>query len=176
MPQKLIALLAALALMAQQSAHAQQDSPLLKQRRAELAWSELSAILTEKKISTRLPDGVKVEGEVLAVRPDGLVMDVHKTSSRKLHPKGQSEFPRESIRELRVVRDRGPMKAVGGVTGATGGLTATGFLAYATESTGLVLAGLVFLVPIAIVAGYYAGKAADRRTTLITVRQDAAEE
>ena len=85
---KLIALLATAALLFQQAAEARQDPPALKQRRAELAWSELAAILTEKKISTRLPDGVKLEGEVLAVRPDSLVVDVRKTSKKQLYPKG----------------------------------------------------------------------------------------
>lgn len=172
MNSKPIALLAAFAVLSTQATQAREDQAILKQRRAELAWSELAAILTEKKISTKLPDGIKLQGEVLSVRPDALVMDVHKTSNRKEYPKGQAEIPRASITEVRVIRDRGPMKAVGGVLGGFGGSAFTTAISIAADSAVVAVTGMLLFVPLGIVGGYYLGKAADRRNTTISIRPD----
>ena len=169
-----LALLLAL-LVTAESALPRQIHPVLKQKRADLTWGELPEIILEKRVATVLPDGTRIEGEVLAVRIESLVLDIHKSSARKLHPRGQAEIPRDAITSLKVILTEGPVKAAGGVLGAVGGMWSTAGLGYATESAALVMTGLLFVLPIAIVGGYYAGKLADRRTTTIVIRPEKVQ-
>ena len=129
MIQKAVALMVAFGMLAQQTA-------LAAPKETRITWNELSDLAVEKKVSTVLPDGTRLEGDVLAVRAESLVLDVNKTSNRKLHPKGQQEVPRASISEIRVIRHRGAgMRAV---------------------------------------AGYYAGKLADRSVTRLSIQPETA--
>jgi hypothetical protein len=147
------------------------DQGVRRTKHVELAWDELAAFVVEKKISTVLPDGTKVQGEALAVRPESLVLDVQKTSSRKAWPKGQTEIPRTYVSELNLIRERGAaMRILGGVAGAIGGLFGVSAVAYVADSAAFAIVGLVFLVPLAAVGGYYAGRLADRYTTRIVIR------
>ncbi len=137
----------------------------------ELTWNELSQVIVERKVAVPLPGNRKVEGEVLAVRPDGIVMDIWKTSDRAAFPRGQGFVPRSSVNSVRVIREKGPMKLVGGIAGTAGGFLAVIAVGFVTNGVGaipMLLAGW----PACGVGGYYVGKAADRRTTLITIRQD----
>ena len=168
MTKSLTALVAALALLGQEAAWARGGG----QPRAELDWSELAQTIVDKEIALVLPDGVDLEGLVLAVRPETLVLDVRKTSDRKLHPKGQTEIPRASVSLVKVIRRSGPFKLVGGLVGALGGIWTAGGVGVATDNVGVTVAALVVGIPALATAGYYAGKAADRRTTLIAVRQE----
>ena len=122
------ALIAILALVAQDAAFAAPKSNV------PVSWDELSGILVEKRISTVLPDGTRISGEVLAVRPESLVVDVRHTSNKKLHAKGQNEIPRASVKEVRIIRERNAaMRIVGGIAGGVGSVFAVGALAYASR-------------------------------------------
>ena len=137
-----------------------------------LTWSELAPVVVDRKVGTTLPDTTRIEGDVLAVRSDALVMDITKTSNRKAHPKGQTEIPRSSLMELGVIKDRGPGKLIGGILGTMGGIAAATGLAIATENAAAALAGYLVVLPLAAAGGYYAGRAADRRVTRIVIAPD----
>ena len=170
MTRKLLAMLAAFGLLAQDAAFAGQTKSG-SSRQVEIAWEELAALAVEQRVAAVLPDGVKLQGEVLAVRPESLVLDVQKTSVKRLHPLGQTEIPRSSVSELTIIRERNAvMRIVGGILGAIGGLAAVTGLVYVTESLAVLLPALILGVPMAAAAGYYAGKLADRSMTTIHIR------
>ena len=168
-----LAVAVAISLLLQDAAFAQQ-APTLKSKQVQISWEELSGLVIDRKISTTLPDGARLEGDVLAVRPEALVLDVQKTSNRKLHPRGQTEVPREAVSEVRVIRVRGPvMRIVGGILGGIGGTFAAGALGCATDSVAVLLPMLLLGIPLAAVAGYYAGKLADTHTTRLLIQDPA---
>jgi hypothetical protein len=168
MIQKAVALTVAFGMLAQQTA-------LAAPKETRITWNELRDVAVEKRVSTVLPDGTRLEGEVLAVRAESLVLDVNKTSHKKLHPKGQQEIPRASIGEIRVIRHRGAgMRIVGGILGAIGGLAAVSGLAFLTENVAVLIPGFVLIIPTSAVAGYYAGKLADRSITRLVIQPETA--
>ncbi len=170
MIRKVVATLAAFAIFAQDPALARQSGPPVP-KRAELTWDELAAFVVEKQISTVLPDGAKLRGEVLAVRPEALVLDVQKSSRKKIHPLGQTEIARTDISEISVIRHQAAIfRVFGGVLGGIGGLFASTGIAIATDSAAVAIPAVILLIPASAVAGYYAGKLADRRISHITIR------
>ena len=172
MKRSILAVTVAFALLAQDAAFARRAAPALP-RQVELAWDELPPIVVEQEISTVLADGTKLQGDVLAVRQDSLVLDVRKSSRRKVYPLGQTEIPRSSLTAIGIVRHRSAaMRIVGGLLGGIGGLFASGGLALALDSVALACSTFL-IVPLAAVAGYYAGKLADRYTTRVHIRPDA---
>ena len=169
-----LAVAVAFGLLFQDAAFAQQ-APTLNPKQVQISWEELSALVIDKRISTTLPDGTRLEGEALAVRPEALVLDVQKTSNKKLHSKGQTEVPRLAVSEVRVIRIRGPvMRIIGGFLGGIGGAFATGALGFVTDSMAVLVPMLLLGIPLAAVAGYYAGKLADTHTTRLLI-QNAAQ-
>ena len=175
MVRKMLAVLAAFGLLAQDAAFARQNPESLsgKSRQVEIAWNELASLVVDQKISTVLPGGIKLRGDVLAVRPDCLVVDVQKTSNRKLYPPGQTEIPRSSVGELKIIRQRSAaMRIVGGILGAIGGLAAASWIGVAADSAAVLGPLLILLIPLSAVGGYYAGKLADTYTTTIAIRPE----
>ncbi|MCX6630726.1 MAG: hypothetical protein NTW28_24180 [Candidatus Solibacter sp.] len=169
-----LAVAVAFGLLLQDAAFAQQ-APTLQSKQVQISWEELSALVIDRKISTTLPDGTRLEGEALAVRPEALLLDVHKTSNKELYPKGQVEVPRAAVSEIRVIRLRGPVgRIIGGIVGGLGGAYVTGALAFVSESAAFILPMLLLGIPLSAVAGYYAGKLADKYTTRLLI-QDAAQ-
>ena len=164
-----LAVAVAFGLLLQDAAFAQQ-APTLQSKHVQVTWEELSALVIDRKISTTLPDGTRLEGEALAVRPEALVLDVHKTSNQKLHPKGQTEVPRMAVSEVRVIRLGGPfMRIIGGFLGGIGAAAAAGALGYVIDSLAVMLPLLLVGIPLAAVAGYYAGKLVDTHTTRLLI-------
>jgi hypothetical protein len=172
MARKVIAAVAAFAVFAQDAAFARQSGAPAPNR-AEVTWNELEGFVVDKLISTVLPDGAKLRGEVLAVRPESLVLDVQKSSRKKLHPLGQTEIARTDVREIYVIRHQSAVfRVLGGVLGGIGGLFAATGIAIAADTAAAALPALLLLIPASAAAGYYAGKLADRRTTRITIRPE----
>lgn len=175
MVRRFLAVVVAMGVLAQDAAFARQALTVPNKNQVQITWEELAGIVVEQNVATVLPDGVRLQGEVLAVRPESLVLDVHKSSKKKLHPLGQTEIPRASVTEVRVIRHRSAgLRIAGGILGAIGGLAAVSGLGFVTESFAVVIPGLLVLVPISAVAGYYAGKLGDRRTTRLSIRPSAA--
>ena len=75
-------------------------------RPLELKWSELDPVITAQKIALALPDGTRIKGRVLEVRPDSLLMQIRHTSNKKAHPKGLASVPRASVTEIEVTERR----------------------------------------------------------------------
>ncbi len=170
MTRRIVAVIAACGLLAQNAAFARQG-PAAMPTQLEIAWDELAPLVVDKHIATVLPDGAKLEGDVLAVRPEALVLDVQKSSRKKLHPLGQTEIARPDVREVRVIRHTGAaFRLLGGIMGGIGGAFAAGGLAYASNAAAAVFPAFLLLIPLSATAGYYAGKLADRRITRISIR------
>jgi hypothetical protein len=170
-----IALVAAIGIIAQDPAFAR-PAPSGGKTPAAVTWEELAGIVVARKISLRVPDGTRLEGEVLAVRPDAILLDITKTSNRKLHPKGQAEVGRQGIAEVLILREgMAIFRILGGVGGAIGGLMLSVGMAVAADSAPFVILGLVLFTPLAAAGGYYAGKLADRRATRIEIKPGPVE-
>lgn len=159
--------------LVQSSALAGQASRASQKTPGRLHWSELAPIVVDRKIQTTLPDGTRIQGQALAIRPEALVMEITKTSNRKVHPKGQAEIPRASVMELAVIKDKGPGKLIGGILGTVGGFALAGALIVASDGNAAVgWTSLLGVVPAAAAGGYYAGRAVDRRVTRIVIAPD----
>jgi hypothetical protein len=174
MPRKSLAAMLAYAMLLEGAAIAQ-PAPTFNSRQVQISWEELSALAIDRRISTTLPDGTRLEGDALAVRPDTLLLDVHKTSNNRLYPQGQTEVPRRGVSEIRVIRYRGPvMRIILGIASGFGGAVGSFALGYALDSLAVFLPLVILGVPLAVVGGYYAGKLADRYTTRLLI-QDAGQ-
>lgn len=166
-----LAVAMAFGLLMQDAAFAQQ-APTLNSKQVRITWEELPALVIDRKISTTLPDGTRLEGEALAVRPEALVLDVYKTSNKQLHPKGQTEVPRAAVGEVRVIRVRGPvMRIVLGILGGIGGAYGSIGLGLLTDSLGVLVPAVLLGIPLSAIAGYYAGKLLDTSTTRLLIQE-----
>jgi hypothetical protein len=139
-----------------------------------LKWSELGPRIAKSKIELVLPDSTALRGKVRGVEPDGLLVDISKTSDKMAHPKGLQLIPRQSVSLMRVTRYRklGRILCTAGVVAAAGA-----FAAVAARDSGITEGGVVIAIPAAGtvgtvglgIAGYYAGKAIDKRVAIIRV-------
>lgn len=138
---------------------------------AEIRWNELAALIVGHHVSIPLPGGGSVEGEALSVRDDSLVLDIGKTSDPGRYPKGQTPIPRASVTEVRLVERRGSGgRILGTVVGALGGMVAGGEIAaHGTRSEGAVVSTFTATAVAGTVAGYFAGRSADRHTRLLRI-------
>lgn len=137
----------------------------------ELKWSELSFHIQGRDIALALPDGTSLIAEVEAVREDALVLNVRKTSNSRAHPKGNAVIPRDSVSILALKESRGKWgRKVGVSLGSITGLTLGGYVA-ATNANSAPAGLSTFLVitGAGTLAGYFLGKAADRRVKHIRV-------
>jgi hypothetical protein len=139
----------------------------------ELRWNELSGLAVGKNVELHLNDGTRLQGELLAVRPDALSIDVSKTSNKLTYPKGQREIPRASVstfqmRRLKTARWR----VVGTTAGVVGGIfTGAGVGVGICRSTcggGAVWGGIGVGVAVAIL-GNRLGHEADIQTTIVKI-------
>jgi hypothetical protein len=159
-----VAILVAIALVGESTAMAA-EKPL------ELTWSEVGSRIQGKDIELTLPGGTTVGGEVAAVREECLVLNLHKTSDPKSYPKGNATIPRASVTVLKIKESRGRWgRKMGTRLGTLAGVLAGGYVAGNTASSagsGLAIFGAI--AGAATVGGYYLGKAADTRDTLIRI-------
>jgi len=163
-PKSPVSVLVAFALVAQSTAMA---AP----KPVELRWSELSSAIQGRTIQLTLPEGVTVGGEVTVVREDSLVLNVHKTSDSKTYPKGSATIPRESVTVLSVKETHGRWgRKMGTSLGTLTGVLAGGYVAAKSASSagsGLAIFGVI--TGAGSLGGYYLGKSADTRDTLIRI-------
>jgi hypothetical protein len=172
---QLIAGLLILIWLGQDLGLARQQPKAVGKTPGRLAWSELAPVVVDRRAKTTLPDGTRIEGDVLAVRSDALVMDIAKTSNRKAHPKGQSEIPRGSLTELALIKQKGPGRLIGGILGTVGGVALAAALIVASDgSVAVGWASLLGVIPAVAAGGYYVGRAIDRRVTRVVIAPDGA--
>jgi hypothetical protein len=139
----------------------------------ELKWNELNAAIYGRVVELTLPGAFTVKGEVAAVREDGLVLEVKKTSDAKAFPKGNAVIPRSSVTLLKLEKRRGTnWRMMGTTLGVLSGVILGGYIAGKTAtSPGAGIAVFLASASAISVAGHLAGSAADKRTTLIRIVQ-----
>jgi hypothetical protein len=135
----------------------------------EMKWGELAALIGGHHAALLLTDGTTVKGEVVAVREEEILMDV--SSAVKGYPKGSGSVPRTSLVSIDVVRTRGAWgRTMGTVIGVLGGMTFGGYLAVKGDhSPGAGLATFLGVASGVGIAGYYTGRALDRRVTRVKI-------
>jgi hypothetical protein len=139
-----------------------------------LEWRDLDRVIRGSRISLVLPSGIRLEGDVVAVESDELILNVHKTSNKHAYPKGYATVPRPEVTRCRVVQKRGyTWKAVGTVLGASGGLAvAIPVGSYLHNEGGSAALSSVLLVGVPAALGYLAGWSADRSVMEIAVEPE----
>jgi hypothetical protein len=145
----------------------------------ELPWSEIAALVGHQKVALLLPDGARIEGQVLAVEPDALVLDINKSSDPRSHPRMQSSIPRSAVSVLQLNQIQGNRRWLGAAIGAGAGGVAGWLLAegvFHVSGEGLnpskspvVVGSVAGLVAGAAAIGYFVGRQADQRVTLIKI-------
>jgi hypothetical protein len=148
-----------------------QSTGMAAPKPVELKWSELSSTIRGRTIQLTLPEGVTVRGEVIAVRDESLVMNVRKTSDVKAYPKGNAAIPRASVSVLSLTESDGRWgRKIGSGLGTLSGVLAGGYVAARTApSAGTGLAIFAVITGASTLGGYFIGKSADARVTLIRV-------
>ena len=160
----LVTLLVAFALLAQ-------STGMAAPRPLELKWNELSSTIRGRTIKLTLPEGATVSGEVIVVREESLVVNVRKTSDSKTFPKGNAAIPRASVTVLSMTESNGHWgRKIGSSLGTLSGVLAGGYVAAKTaNSGGSALAIFGVITGAATLGGYFIGRSADARATLIRV-------
>jgi hypothetical protein len=138
-------------------------------------WKQLEARIGGNKVALVLPDGTHVEGRARGVLSNALLLKVSKTSDRKVVGKGVQKIPRESVTLLRLTEYRKAgrlLTTLGALAVAAGVLAAQQVEVY--EGPGVLIVPAVVVGGMAGVgaAGYYTGKAIDRRVVTIRVIAD----
>ena len=149
-------------------------SPTLaaKEEQLELKWSELGQAVEGKKVIVALTDGVIIEGQILDVGSDALSMDVKETSNPQNYPKGQNSVRRSLVSVVRLKEVRGNWRAIGTAIGV-GATVPLGIVVRPhthNATAGNIVVGV--LIGGGAAAGYFLGRAADRRVVVITIVPD----
>jgi hypothetical protein len=143
----------------------------------DLHWNELGTFVADHSVAMTLPDGARIEGRTIAVEPEGLVLDVRKTSDPRAHAEGRQSIPREQTRTLLVNRPTVRWRIVGTSVGAVAGVPSGVVAAFASDgvfSNGNKGTGVFFAVLRGLTAaGFLLGWAGDHRKTTVTVVADA---
>jgi hypothetical protein len=137
----------------------------------QLKWTELGAIAIGHDARLVLPGGAVLRGEIQAIRDDSVVMVVAKTSDPKAFPKGQNSIPRGSVTVVEVMKVRGIAgRVIGTTAGVLVGLAIPGeIIAHGNVPEGSAIAVILVGTIGTTVAGYFSGRAADRRVTRIRI-------
>jgi len=137
----------------------------------EMKWNELGSMIIGRQVKLVLPGGAEIQGEAIALREDTLLLNVKKTSDRKSYPRGQNAIPRASVTTLQFETVRGSGgKTIGVIVGALGGLILGGDLvAHTAHSEAAAISSFLGISTGSAIAGYYAGKASDRRVTTVKI-------
>ncbi len=141
-----------------------------------ISWGELGPFFAGGKIvgTARamivLPDGAVVQGRIVTVEQDKLVLDVTSSSDKRAYPKGRTSIPRSSVSTIRVTQMKEATGRIAGtVAGIVGGAAVGAFLALENENpSAAARAGVLALWVGTGVGGYYVGRRFDREA--ITVR------
>jgi hypothetical protein len=143
------------------------------QNEVKRTWSEM-AFVVDHEIALSLPDGTYVQGKALAVRPDGIDMDVKKTSEPSLHPKGKTTVPRSSISsvELRTKRRSGRSIGAKSVASAAsvGGFILGGVIGEKFGSGDSIFVGMAVGTVVGAVGGVLVGQKLDTEQETVFIR------
>jgi hypothetical protein len=147
-------------------------------RQRALNWADLAPVIMSRTISTTLNDGATLKGRVMSVRPEGLLVEVQKTSDPTRFT-GTATIPRNLLSTVRVSQSGWKWRVIGSVTGLLGGAALGGALGNKADSAGFIISdGAAKGIAIGGIGGaglgYLVGHFADRRTVLIQIT-DAAK-
>jgi hypothetical protein len=138
-----------------------------------LQWRDLDRLTKGRRIALQLPSGIKLQGDVVSINTDELVLDVCKTSNKQAYPKGRAIVPRPEVTRLNIIRTRHTWRVVGTAIGAGIGTAVAVPVAIYGGNEGVIEPGMVVLaaaVPTAV--GYLLGWAGDRNVMHIVVEPD----
>ncbi len=147
-----------------------------KHREIEVSWSELSSYVTGQKVMIAALSGAMVEGRVTSVEPDGLVMNVTKTSDESKVAKGSQQIPRSQVTVIQLKTVEGSSRMLGAAIGAGGGAVGgwgigEGVFHSSGEGTGAEAA--VWMLGMGAggaAVGYLVGRNADTTITYLKIR------
>src|SRR6188768_2123167 len=145
------------------------DSAITAESKAlEVTWKELAPLISGYQVTLELIDGVRVTGEVIAVREDSILMDV--STAVKTHAAGNGLIPRKTIALIHLRRTHGSWgRGMGTVLGVMGGIVLGGYAASKTNSAGAGIPAFIGISSGGGLSGYYAGKLLDTRVTHMKV-------
>lgn len=150
-------------------------------RKVELAlpWSQLAPVIQQRKIALVLPGGTHVEGKVIDVTAEALVLNVTKTSDSSAQPKGKTSIARSAVLAIRLNETKGPKRALwtsvgAGAGAASGWLLAEGVYHVSGEGQGIWSepggAGLLLgLAGGGAALGYIIGRSSDQVETYVRI-------
>jgi len=148
-------------------------------REVPVKWGELAATVGDRGVSLAMPDGTIVEGRVVDVLDDSLSLRIKKSSDPRHKRDTTTSIPRASVRVLQMQEIRGSWRAIGTAIGVGGGAVAGWALAEGVFHTSGEGSGtwsepegpalILGIGAAAGVAGYFAGRSADRRVTYLKI-------
>jgi hypothetical protein len=136
----------------------------------ELRWEELQPLILGQRVTVTLADGASVQGDVLAVRDDALVVDVgRRPVPAAVQPGGR--LPRSAVATIRLERTGGAGgRNLGTIIGVLTGVVVGGYVtSQVADSAGTGIPLFLGLASAITAGGYYAGRRIDRRITIIRV-------
>jgi len=142
-------------------------------RQMALNWADLAPVIMSRTISTTLNDGATLKGRVMSVRPEGLLVEVQKTSDPTRFT-GTATIPRNFLSTVRVSRPGWKWRVIGPIAGLLGGAALGGALGNKVDSAGFIISdgaaeGIVIGGIGGAGLGYLAGHFADRHTVVIQI-------
>jgi hypothetical protein len=147
-------------------------APLEAQQSSARTWSELSQEMRPGwTVRLVLPDATLVEGKPATFTPEALTMNVVRTSNKVQHPKGQITIPREQVKTLEIRKNGVKWRLVGTLAPIAAGIGAGAAEAGSGNWLAPEAGAVLFLIIAAGggVAGYFIGRAVDRRYQPISV-------
>ena len=142
---------------------------MLAANREERKWNELQGF-AGRDVQLVLDRGAVIEGELVAVEAQALVLQVKRTSDKAVMPKGRASVPRTEVKVLGIRRSGKKFRVIGTIAGAWFGLGLGSYTALRTNSAGAALATLASVGGGLTTLGYFLGEAGDHRLTTIVIR------
>jgi len=142
-------------------------------RQIQATWEQLPSRVLGQKISTVLTDSTLVEGRVVAVMPEVLVVKVSKTTAPARF-RGTANIPRELVSSVRVSRPGWKWRIIGPIVGGLGLAAAGGLIGDHVDPHGFIISdgaanGVAVGFFSGIAVGYIIGHFADQHREVISV-------
>lgn len=148
-------------------------APVTAGQASSRSWSDLSQEVKPRwTVRMTLPDSTVVEGRQATFDSATLNMQIAKTSSAKLHPKGPIAIPRDQVKALDIRKNGSKGRWIGALVPVVIGVGAGGAEASKGDFLSAQAGAALFLI-VAVVggtAGYFIGRSVDRRFQHVTVK------
>lgn len=142
-------------------------------------WSGFQQQATRQKLSSRaarisLDTGGEFKATFLRAEDDGLVVRANKQTRRWATSRGEAKIPRDSVSGIRFTGKVGRGGLIGGLAGLGAGAGIVAALASSWSSgdcEGNSCGGVLLLIPVLAVVGYFAGHAVDKRAPAFLIER-----